>query len=265
VAVRRVEDDGVHVLADERIHTLHRIARDAYAGGYAQTALAVLAGVGVVLYFGNILIGNQSDEFPLVVHDGQLLDLVVEQHVGRMGQLRRMGGDEVLRGHHLRNQAVHVALETQVAVGDDADQPPLGVDHGDAADLVLLHQRERVAHGVLLGDGDRVVNHAVLGAFHTAHVRGLLGDGHVLVDDPDAPFASQRDRQRRFGDRIHCGRDDRNVEFDISRKAAGDVYFARQHLRIGGYEQDVIERESGRLYPLIDKRHNDWGFCCAQK
>ena len=160
-AVRRVEDDGVHVLADERIHTLHRIARDAYAGGYAQTALAVLAGVGVVLYFGNILIGNQSDEFPLVVHDGQLLDLVVEQHVGRMGQLRRMGGDEVLRGHHLRNQAVHVALETQVA--------------------------------------------------------------------------------------------------------AGDVYFARQHLRIGGYEQDVIERESGRLYPLIDKRHNDWGFCCAQK
>ena len=52
VAVRRVEDDGVHVLADERIHTLHRIARDAYAGGYAQTALAVLAGVGVVLYFG---------------------------------------------------------------------------------------------------------------------------------------------------------------------------------------------------------------------
>ena len=50
-----------------------------------------------------------------------------------------------------------------------------GVDHGDAADLVLLHQRERVAHGVLLGDGDRVVDHAVLGAFHTAHVRGLLG------------------------------------------------------------------------------------------
>ena len=219
----------------------------------------------MVLYFGNILIGNQSDEFPLVVHDGQLLDLVVEQHVGRMGQLRRMGGDEVLRGHHLRNQAVHVALETQVAVGDDADQPPLGVDHGDAADLVLLHQRERVAHGVLLGDGDRVVNHAVLGAFHTAHVRGLLGDGHVLVDHADPAFTSQRNSHRRFGNGVHGSGHNGDVEFDISRKAAGDVYFARQHLRIGGYEQDVIERESGRLYPLIDKRHNDWGFCCAQK
>ena len=219
----------------------------------------------MILDLRNIFIGDEPDELSVVVDHGQLFDLVVEQHVGRVGQLRRVGGDEVLRGHHLRDAAAHVALEAQVAVGDDADEPALAVDDGDAADLVLLHQREGVAHGVRLGDGDRVVDHAVLGAFHAPHVRRLFGDRHVLVDDPDTPFTSQSDRKRRFGDRVHRGRDDRNVEFDITRKAAGDIHFARQHLGVGGYEQDIVERESGRLYPLINKRHNDWGFCCAQK
>ncbi len=66
-------------------------------------------------------------------------------------------------------------------------KPAPGVHHRNAADLVLLHQGEGVAHGVVLGDGDRIVDHAVLGALHAAHLRGLLGDRHVFVDDADAP------------------------------------------------------------------------------
>ena len=84
---------------------------------------AVLAGVGVVLYFGDVLIGNQSDEFPSLSTTGSFSILLLSSTSAAWAQLRRMGGDEVLlRSSPPRNAAVHVALETQVAVGDDADQ-----------------------------------------------------------------------------------------------------------------------------------------------
>ena len=55
--------------------------------------------------------------------------------------------------------------------------------------MVLLHHGQSVTHGLAALDGDRVVDHAVFGAFHGVDLTGLLGDGHVFVYDTDASFA----------------------------------------------------------------------------
>ena len=253
MAVRRVEHHGIHVLIDQRLHAVHHVGRDAHARGHAQAALGVLAGVRMVLHLGYVLVGDESHQAAVVVHDGEFLDLVVEQHLGGVLKLRAVGGDQPVARHHVVDAALHVALEPQVAVGDDADQPAPGVHHRNAADLVLLHQGEGVAHGVVLGDGDRIVDHAVLGALHAAHLRGLLGDRHVFVDDADAPLARQRDGQRGLRHGVHRRRDDGNIELDITRETGLQGDLPRQHFRKGGHEQHIVERKSFGLYPFIDK------------
>ena len=259
--VRRVEHHGIDVFGDQRLDTLQRIGRNAHAGGHAQAALGVLAGIGMVLHLGNVLISNKPHQMALVVHHGELFDLAVEQHLRRVRQFGAMGRNQpVARSHHLFDAAHHVALESQVAVGDDADQDVVAVHDRDAADLVLTHQVQGVADGILLGDGHRIVDHAVLGAFHPADLRSLLGDRHILVNHADSAFTGQRDSQRRFRNGVHGGGHNGDVEFDISRETGLNIDLSRQHFRIGGYEQHIVERKSFGLNPFIDKRHNERGF-----
>jgi hypothetical protein len=237
-----------------------------HPGRHAQTALGILAGVGMVLHLGNVLIGNQPHQTAPVVHDGQLLDFVVEQHLGSVLQLGLAGRNQsVAGGHDLADGTLHVALETQVAVGDDADEPAVAVDDRDTADFVLAHQLESIAHGVVARNGHGVVNHAVLGTLHPPHVRGLLGDGHVLMDDADAALAGQCDGKRSFRHGIHGGGHDGDVELDITRETGPDADLPRQHFRIGGYQQHVVEGKTLGLDPFIDKRHKNADFCCLQK
>ena len=113
---------------------------------------------------------------------------------------------------------------------------------------------------MVLGNGHRIVDHAVLGALHLADLRGLLGDGHVLVDHADSSFPRQGDGQRRFSYRVHGGGHNGDVERDISRETGLDIDLSRQHFRIGGYKQHIVEGKSFGLNPFIDKRHNERGF-----
>ena len=58
--VRGIEHHGIDVFGDQRLDTLQRIGRNAHAGGHAQAALGVLAGIGMVLHLGNVLISNKA-------------------------------------------------------------------------------------------------------------------------------------------------------------------------------------------------------------
>ena len=92
-----------------------------------------------------------------------------------------------------------------------------------------MHELQGVAYGLLLGYGDGIVDHAVLGTLYAAHVRSLLGDGHILVNHAYASFTSERYGQRSLGDRIHGGRHDGYVQLDISRKVCLGRDCPRQH------------------------------------
>ena len=188
-----------------------------------------------------------------LVHYRQFLDLVAAQDVGCVLQIGIVGGDQPLLGHHLLDRPREVVLEAEVTVGHDTDQGLVGRDDGNAADAVLLHQAQRVAHGIVLENGDRIIDHAVLGTFHTTHLGSLLLDGHVLMNHADTAFPSQRNGQRGFGDGIHGGGYDRYVQLDIARKPSGNVHLARQHLRIGRHQKDIVERQPFRKYSFINE------------
>ena len=209
----------------------------------------------MVLHFRNILIGNQSDELAVGIDYGQLLDFVAQQNVGRTLQVGVVSGHQPLLGHHLVDLAVHIALEPQIAVGHDADQMLIRSHDGNTADLVLLHQCQRIAYGIVLGNSDRVVDHTVFGTLHLPHVSRLLGNRHILVNYADTAFAGQGDSQRRLGHRIHGGRYDRDVELDVSGKTGHYADLTRQHFGVCGHQKHIVERKSFGLHLLIDKRH----------
>jgi hypothetical protein len=85
--------------------------------------------------------------------------------------------------------------------------PPL--DHRDAGDAVLLHQRERVGERRVGADGDRVDHHAGFELLDLPHLLGLLVRLEVAVDDADAAGLRHGDGQPRLGDGVHGGRDGR--------------------------------------------------------
>jgi hypothetical protein len=65
-----------------------------------------------------------------------------------------------------------------------------------------------------------------------------------LVDDADAAFLGDGDRQARLGDRIHGGRDQRHIQPDPARDLGGEIDLAWQNFRIGRNQEDVVEGES---------------------
>ena len=90
-------------------------------------------------------------------------------------------------------------------------------------------------------DGHRVVNHAVLGPLHPAHVGGLLGDGHVLMDDTQAAFTRHGDRRLGLRHRIHRSGQERNVQFDLIGQIGFQLDFLGQHLAAARNQQNIIK------------------------
>jgi hypothetical protein len=58
---------------------------------------------------------------------------------------------------------------------------------------------------------------------------------------PIPAFLRDRDRQTCLGHRVHCGGQQRNVQFEFSGEAGLQGNFSRQDARVGGKEEDVIE------------------------
>ena len=229
VAVSRIQHDGINALGNECLHAVQYVGCDTNTSCYAQTTVGVLASIGVVLHLCDILICDKSDKLTVVIHYGQLLDLVRKQNLRSLLQLCRVCSDDVVLGHHLLDVTVHIALEAEVAVCHDTDEHTLVVNNGNTTDLVLVHQLQRIAHGLILGDGDGVIYHTALGTLHTTYVRSLLGNRHILMNNADTTLARKRNGELclRYG--IHSGRHNRYIQFDITRKTCFSRNCSRQH------------------------------------
>ena len=139
VAVRRVDDDEVAFGAEQRLGPGQPICADAGRGPGAEPALRVLAGVGKGLCALDVLDRDEADAAIGVVDHHELLDpMTVEEPLRRVAVHVFAHRDEVVCGHHLAHRPVRIGLETDIAVGEDADQPAaVFLDHGDAGDSVL--------------------------------------------------------------------------------------------------------------------------------
>ena len=78
---------------------------------------------------------------------------------------------------------------------------------------------------------------------HPADLGGLLFGAEVLVDDADAAVLRHGDGHVAFGDGVHRGGDQRDVEADAAGEAGAGVGSRGQDLGVAGNQQDVVEGE----------------------
>ena len=109
-----------------------------------------LQAFGLVDRLLDVLDRDQADAAVLRIDHQELLDAVlVQQPLGLVLVDALAHGDELVLGHQLGHLLARVGGEAHVAVGEDADQlagmtVAAALDHRNAGDVVLLHQRERV-------------------------------------------------------------------------------------------------------------------------
>ena len=141
-----------------------------------------------------------------------------------------MGGHEVLARHHLIDQAILTQLKAQVAVGDDAHQMVALINHGNTTNVILGHHLQRFPDGTSATDGHRVVDHAVLSAFHNGHLTGLRLDRHILVHHADAALAGNGNGHSALRHGVHSGRHEGDVQLDVPREACFQLHGSGKHL-----------------------------------
>src|SRR3984957_12150908 len=151
-------------------------------------------------------------------------------------------GDQAILGHDGADRLIEIALEAQVAIGEDADEA-LATGDGQARHFVLVHDVERLTHSQLGRDGDRIDDHAAFGAFYFVDFFGLAVDGHVAMDEANSALAGDGDGQARVGDRVHGRSDDRNVQRDFAREASARIGLRGEHGRFAREQQHVVKRE----------------------
>jgi len=139
------------------------------------------------------------------------------------------------------NRLAEIGFKPQIAVGHDADHAAARIDNGQPGNLVLVRQREHVAHFHVLRNGDRVFDDAAFKAFDLRYLRGLCAGSHVLVNYPDSAFLRDGNRQARFGYRVHRGGQQRNIETDGTREPGGQAYIAGQDGGVGRNQQNIVE------------------------
>ena len=192
----------------------------------------------------DVLDRDEAAQDPGAVHHQQLLDAVGVQQLLRALEAGPLGHRDELLGHHGADRLLQIALEANVAVGDDADRPTVSRHHGQARDVVSLHQLERLGQLLVGADGYRVDHHPGLGLLDLLNLEGLLGDGEILVNDPDAALPRHTDGGGGLGHRVHGRRYDRHGQLDGSRQRRLDVGVLRDDVALGRDQQDVVEGES---------------------
>ncbi len=244
-----IDDEHVHARGDERLCPLERILADTDRRAGSQPAERILAGERVRHGLLDVLDGNQPLQPEVAVDDEKFLDLVLVQDLARLVQRCADGhGEQGVLRHHLVDGPVHIRLEPEIAVGEDADEPPIlaaVISDRHAGDAVLLHQVERFLNAVVRPERDRVDDHAALRPLHPIHFRCLFLDRQVLVDDAEAAVLGHGDRQARLGDGVHRGAEQRHVQAYVARQPRRDVDLRRQHGGVLRHQQDVVERQRG--------------------
>ena len=130
----------------------------------------------------------KSTQFERIIHYQHTLDAVLVHQVTRFITVGILfDNDEPLaRRHDVGDGLVKIALETQVAVGHDADDL-FALQHWQAGYLVLTGQIEHVTHGHVRRDGDGIFHHAALETFDLGNLRRLLFGVMFLCTMPMPP------------------------------------------------------------------------------
>ena len=150
--------------------------------------------------------------------------------IGGQG-LIQLGNELGARGHDLGDFFGFIAFLDHVA-GDEPDQSPLGVDHGEGGEgeTLGLNQSQHLGDGLLGTDGDRILDQAVNMTLYPRHFLHLVPRRHIVVNESEAAVERHRHRHARLRHRIHIRSDDRNRQAQGLRQAGRSVRVLGQHL-----------------------------------
>ena len=177
VAMGGIQAQHVYAGLNQSGHTVQHIVGGADGSAYQQAALLVTGRVGIHLGLLDVLDGNEALQVEVLVHDGQLLDLVLAQDLLGLGQSSSFGGgDQVLLGHHVVDELAHVGLKLHITISDDADELAVVAD-GHTGDAVLGHQLVGLSQSVAGSQPEGIGDNAVLRALD--HIHLLLSLIHI--------------------------------------------------------------------------------------
>ena len=191
----------------------------------------------------HVLDGDQADRSVVVIHHDQAFYLVATQQIAGLGLRDALPNrDQIILGHQFLGRNISAAFEAHVAVGQDtAELAGLGIDHRKAGDLAPRLDRQDLAERRLRIDGQWIDDHAAFITLHLADLIGLLLNGEVAVQHPDSAGLGHGDGQPAFGDRVHGGGHERDVQIDLSRKPGRDIHLGGHHIGRTWFEQNIVE------------------------
>src|SRR6267142_1625688 len=237
-----------------------------------KAPVLVLVGVGEIAALVDVLDGDQSAEDSLLVDNGELFDAVLPKYgLCLVERGANRSGDEILGRHRFTQRAIEIALELEVAIGDDPDKPVVAIHDWNAGDLEALHQCDRLAECSIGRERDRIQDHSALRSLHPIDFGRLPVDRHVLVNDADSAGSGHRHCHVGFGDRVHGSGSERDIELNAAGEHRHRVHVLGVDERVSWRQENVIEGQHdiisdpgqplfGSLRPL-DARKPASGFC----
>src|ERR1700735_377607 len=185
MAVRAVNCEDIGVRICKFNCTLEKIASGADSGAHAQAAVLIFRGDWVLKFLLNIFYRDEALQIEIGIYDKQFFDAMqLQDSFGCFESGAHGNRDEIIFRHHVAHRLIQIALETQIAIRENADQL-LAARYRKARDAVLGHDVERLAHGDFRRDRHRINDHAAFRALHFVYFLDLPLDGHIVMDKPE--------------------------------------------------------------------------------
>src|SRR6516162_2733596 len=123
MTMRGIDHHQIDAGVDQPLTALESLVPNRGCGSNAQTALLILAGIGMGDGLLHVLHGDEAYTAILAVDDEELLDAVLmEKPLGLFLADPFPHSDETLPRHQLRHFLSGVAGEANIAVGENADE-----------------------------------------------------------------------------------------------------------------------------------------------
>ena len=185
--MRGVNHQHVNASLDEQLYALLFTRADTHCCADTQAAHIVLAGVGVLARFKDILYRDKTAQFVgLVNHQHALKTKLVHQPQSLFARRAFLHSHQARLGcHDIFYRLVEFGFKAQVAVSYNADNF-FAIEHRQAGNIVLARQCDYFAHRHARRYRHRVFHHTTFKALDLGNLSRLCTRRHVLVHNADA-------------------------------------------------------------------------------
>ena len=164
VTIGGVDHEDIHPRLEQCTSSIPGVTKESDSSTDSESAFGIFRGVGILFALVKVLDRNQTFKVASAIDQGQLLNLLSGKNCERfLWRDSLVPGNQLALGHHVFHQGgvgFIARHETHIAVGDDAHQHTITLDHGDPRDSEGCAQLIDIRNSGIGGGGDGVGNHA---------------------------------------------------------------------------------------------------------